>query len=58
MKEDTLPRGSRGPGTQSFRTLVPKAMNGVVFGARCLKYWVLGPSGLNYLEGSGELVSS
>ena len=34
-----------GPSNQYSRTLVPKAMNGIVFGTRVLKYWVLGPSG-------------
>ena len=35
-----------GPSTQYLRTLVPKAINGMVFGTRVLNYWVLGPSGL------------
>ena len=35
-----------GPSTQHLRTLVPKAINGMVFGTRVLKHWVLGPSGL------------
>ena len=33
-----------GPSTQYLRALVPKAINGMVFGTRVLKYWVLGPS--------------
>ena len=35
-----------GPSTQYLRTLVPKAIKGMVFGTRVLKYWVLGPSGV------------
>ena len=34
-----------GPSTQYLRTLVPEAINGMVFGARVLNYWLLGPSG-------------
>ena len=34
-----------GPSTQHLRTLVPKAITGMVFGIRVLKYLVLGPSG-------------
>ena len=34
-----------GPSTHYFRTLVPKAIKGVVFGTRVLKYLVLGASG-------------
>ena len=33
-----------GPSTQYFRTLVPKTIEGMIFGTRSLKYWVLGPS--------------
>ena len=29
----------------NLRTLVPKTINGMVFGTRVLKYWVPGPSG-------------
>ena len=36
-----------GPSTQYLRTLVPKATEGMFFGTRVLKYWVLGPSGLD-----------
>ena len=36
----------KGPSTQYLRTLVPKAMKGMAFGTRVLKYWVLGPFGL------------
>ena len=35
-----------GPSTQSLRTLVPKAINGMVFGTRVLNHWVLGPLGI------------
>ena len=35
-----------GPSNQDIRTLVPKAIKGMVFGTRVLIYWVLGPSGL------------
>ena len=41
MKEYT----PEGPSTQYFRTLVPKAINGMAFGIRVHRYWVLGPSG-------------
>ena len=34
-----------GPSTQYLRFLVPKTIPLMVFGARELKYWVLGPSG-------------
>ena len=33
-----------GPSTQYLRTLVPKAIKGMVLRTRNLKYWVLGPS--------------
>ena len=51
MNISILPSGSKasynleGPSTQYLRTLVPKAIEGMVFGIRVLKYWVLGPSG-------------
>ena len=32
-----------GPSSQHLRTLVPKTINGMVFGTRVLKYWLLGP---------------
>ena len=35
-----------GPSTQYSRTLVPKAIKGMVFGTRVLTYWALGPSGI------------
>ena len=35
-----------GPSTQYLRTLVPNTIQGMAFGTRILKYWVLGPSGL------------
>ena len=38
-----VPRGSKHP--KYLRTLVPKAIKGMVFGARVLKDWVLGLSG-------------
>ena len=38
----------KGPSTQDLRTLAPKAMEGMVFGIRVLKYWVLGPSGYSF----------
>ena len=49
---DTLYLGSlvpypEGPCTQHLRTLVPNTIKGMVFGTRDLKYWVLGPSGLD-----------
>ena len=34
-----------GPSTQCFRTLVPKSIQGMVFGTRRIKSWVLGASG-------------
>ena len=34
-----------GPSSQYLRPLVPKTIQGVFFGSRILKYWVLGPSG-------------
>ena len=37
---------TEGPSTLYSRTLVPKAMKGIVFRTRNLKYWVLGSSGL------------
>ena len=45
IKEDGL-NYLEGPSTQYLRTLVPKAIEGMVFGIRVLKYCVLGPSGL------------
>ena len=36
---------TKGPSTQYLRTLVPKAIKGMVFGTRVLKYSVLGFSG-------------
>ena len=36
-----------GPSTQHLRPLDPKTIEGVVFGTRSLKYWILGPSGLD-----------
>ena len=36
-----------GPSTQYSRALVPKAIEGMVFGARVFKDWVLGLSGTN-----------
>ena len=39
-----------GPSTQYLRTLVPKAIKGMVFGTRVLTYWVLGPSGSETLQ--------
>ena len=33
-----------GPSTLHVRTLVPKAITGMVLGTKVLKYWVLGPS--------------
>ena len=38
-----------GASTQYLRTLVPKTRPLVVFGSRDLKYWVLGPSGLEMI---------
>ena len=32
------------PGTQYSRSLVPSTIEGMVFGTRNLKHWVLGPS--------------
>ena len=46
---DRIPEG---PSTQHLRTLVPKAIDGMVFGTRVLKYWVLGPSGNMIYNGS------
>ena len=37
-------KNPEGPSTQHLRSLVPKAINSMVFGTRVLKYWVLGPS--------------
>ena len=37
-----IPRGYR---TQYLRSLIPKTIQGIVFGARVPKYWVLGGSG-------------
>ena len=39
---------SEGPSTQYLRFLVPNTMPVLVFGARNLKYWVLGPFGSFY----------
>ena len=36
---------AEGPSTQDSLTLVPNTIKSMVFGARDLKYWVLGPSG-------------
>ena len=36
---------TEGPSTQYLRTLLPKTIPLVAFGARVLKYWVLGSSG-------------
>ena len=36
-----------GPGTQYLSSLVPNTSRGTVWGTRNLKYWILGPSGLN-----------
>ena len=36
-----------GPSTQCLMTLVPNTIQSMVFGARDLKYWVLGPSGID-----------
>ena len=33
------------PSAQHLRALFPKAITGMDFGTRVLKYWVLGPSG-------------
>ena len=41
-----------GPSTQYLRTLIPKIIKSMVFGARNLKYWILGPSGLSYKQGA------
>ena len=38
-------RPPKGPSTQYLRSLVTKAINGMDFGTRVLKYWVLGPFG-------------
>ena len=46
-------QGPEGPSTQFLRTLVPKTSKGMVFGARVLKYWVLGPAWLD-----GRAISS
>ena len=47
---DSEPRPCpEGPSTQCLRTLVPKAIKGMVVGTRVLKYWVLGPSGLGFI---------
>ena len=43
-----------GPSTQHLRTLVPKTIKGMVFGARVLKSWVLGPSGVVTWESSEQ----
>ena len=40
---ETCPEG---PSTQYLRTLAPQTIQGMVFGTRVLRYWVLGPSGL------------
>ena len=37
------PKGSKYP--MFTDSLVPKTIEGMVFGSRVLKYWVLGPSG-------------
>ena len=41
---DYIQTHPKGPSTQYSRTLVPKAIKGIGFGTRVLKYWVLGPS--------------
>ena len=41
----TCPLNPESPSTQYFMTLVRKTIKSMVFGARDLKYWVLGPSG-------------
>ena len=35
-------------GPQYVRSLVPNTMKSMAFGTRNLKYWVLGPSGLEF----------
>ena len=40
-----VPSRALGPGYRSLRILVPRAIQGMVFGASVLKHWVLGPSG-------------
>ena len=34
-----------GPSTQYLRTLVPKTIEGMGFGTRVLRFWLLGPLG-------------
>ena len=46
---------SEGPSTHKSRILVPKTIPLMVFGTKGLKYWALGPSGYNWLEGSLSL---
>ena len=50
-KQRTMLNYPEGASTQYLRTLVPKAIKGMAFGKRILKYWVLGPSGLVLLLG-------
>ena len=44
-----------GPSTQDLRTLVPKTIEGMAFGTRILRYWVLGPSRLYNQKGMRRL---
>ena len=39
-----------GPSTQCLRLLVPKTIPLMLLGTRILKYWVLGPSGIDHVE--------
>ena len=43
-EQDSIEYFPEGRSTQYLRTLAPKAINGMFFGTRVLKYWVLGPS--------------
>ena len=47
---EKFPAYPEGPSTQHLRTLVSKNIQGMAFGTRVLKYWVVGPSGLVLLR--------
>ena len=47
-----------GSGSQCLRTSVPKAIQGMVFGTKDLKRWVLGPSGNGNLRTTGLVVAT